>query len=500
MEDTRGNRRQGDTRRAATRREARQRSGRARRSRALPITAGVLALLLVGYGTADALDAAPGVLTLDDPIEVQPLPAPEAEAPAAGAAAQPVSALPGTAPIPQDLGSRLQSILDQDGMTGALSVDIRDALTGEVLYTADENSAKTPASVTKVLTAAAALGTLGADTRFRTTTALSGQDGTAGTVHLVGGGDVLLGTGESAPDRVMGHAGLATLAADTAAALSETGIDTVTVSADLSRYTGPAFNPGWDRADIGNGYIAPIEPLMTDSALTSFDRGAPRQEEPAQVAVDAFADALGGHGITVETADPAPAPDGATELAAVESAPVAGVVGHLMLASDNVVSEAMGREVALALGKPGAAAEAPGAVIESLASQQLDTGSIALSDTSGLDYANRISAHDLTTILSTAAASDGDLSLLIPSMPVGGLSGTLFDRYLSDETEAAAGRVAAKTGTLRTVTSLAGSVLTQDGRLIVFSILADDLDPGSALAARQVVDEAVTAISDCGCP
>lgn len=483
MEDTRG-----------SRREARRRDRR--RSRALPLTAGALALAFVGYGTADAFDVAPGILTLDPPITVQALPQPRADA----APAEPVSPLPESAPIPQDLASRIDPILDQDGMTGGLSIDIRDAMTDEVLYTADENSAKTPASVTKVLTAAAALGTIGADTRFRTETRLSGQSDAGATVHLVGGGDVLLGTGESKPDGVMGHAGLGTLAADTAAALSEAGIDTVTVAADLSRYSGPAFNPGWDRADIGNGYISPIEPLMTDSGLTSTQRGTPRQEDPAQVALDAFAAALEGHGIAVDTAEPAPAPEGATDLAFVESAPVAGVVRHLMLASDNVVSEAIGREVALALGRPGAAAEAPAAVIDALAAQQLDTGSIELSDTSGLDYANRISAHDLTTILQEAASTDGDLSLLLPSMPVGGLSGTLFDRYLDEDTRDAAGKVSAKTGTLRTVTSLAGSVLTADGRLIVFSILADDLDPGTAGRARQVVDEAVTAIADCGCP
>jgi serine-type D-Ala-D-Ala carboxypeptidase/endopeptidase (penicillin-binding protein 4) len=449
----------------------------------------------VGYGVADAVDAVPGILTLDEPIEIQPLPQPAAQALPAGAAAP----LPSDAPIPQDLGSRLQPILDQDGMTGALGVDIRDAATGEVLYAADESAARTPASVTKVLTAAAALGAVGADTRFATTARLSAAEGTAGTVHLVGGGDVLLGEGASDPDAVIGHAGLASLAEQTAAGLREAGVDTVTVSADLSRYSGSSFNAGWDRVDVANGYIAPIVPLMINSALTSDAPGSPRQDDPAGAALAAFAAALADRGLFVTTADPGQAPADAALLGTVESAPVSAVVRHLLLASDNVVSEVMGREVALALGRPGSAAEAPAAVIEALAAQQLDTGSIELADTSGLDYANRISAHDLTTILQAAATSDGDLSLLLPSFPVGGLSGTLFDRYLGEDTDEAAGRVSAKTGSLRTVSSLAGSVLTQDGRLVVFSLLADGLTPGSAGAARQVIDEAVTAISECGC-
>nr|WP_272902103.1 D-alanyl-D-alanine carboxypeptidase/D-alanyl-D-alanine-endopeptidase [Brevibacterium daeguense] len=451
--------------------------------------------MLVGYGTADALDAVPGILTFEAPIEVQPLPQPVARAVPADAAAP----LPSDAPIPQSLGSRLQPVLDQDGMTGALGVDIRDAATGEVLYAVDEAAARTPASVTKVLTAAAALGAVGADTRFTTAARLSPTEGTTGTVHLVGGGDVLLGAGASDPDAVIGHAGLASLAEQTASGLRAAGVDTVTVAADLSRYPGPSFNAGWDQVDVANGYIAPIVPLMVNSALTSDAPGSARQDDPAGAAVAAFAAALEDRGIAAATADPGAAPADSALLGTVESAPVSAVVRHLLLASDNVVSEVMGREVALALDRPGSAAEAPAAVIAALAAQQLDTGSIELADTSGLDYANRISAHDLTTILQAAATSDGDLSLLLPSLPVGGLSGTLFDRYLDEDTDDAAGRVSAKTGSLRTVSSLAGSVLTQDGRLVVFSLLSDGLAPGSAGAARQVIDEAVTVIAECGC-
>lgn len=479
-------------------------------------------MLLAAYGVADAYDRVPGILTVSEPIHIDPIPHPQAQA---GQAGEPhvASPLDTSAPVPEDLASRLDALFDDDErLTGSLGVDIRDAETNEVLYARGEGDAKTPASVTKVLTAAAALLKLGGDTRFTTSAALAGDGGSGGEgdgggpaqLHLIGGGDVLLGAGESDPMQVRGHAGLATLAEQTAAELSERGISNVQVAADLSRYSGPTYNDGWDPADIGNGFITNIGPLMTDSGWTELKRGAPRHEQPATVAVEQFVTALKKHDIDAEVADPAEITDAsgagsgddsgdgsgdAEVLASVDSAPVSAVVQYMLLASDNVSAEVLGREIALADGRAGEAVEAPLAVIETLHDAGLDTGSIALEDVSGLNYGNQISAHDLATLMQAAAASDGDLSRLVPGLPVGGLSGTLTERFREAESRPAAGRVNAKTGTLRTVTSLAGTVLTADGRLLVFAIMADDLQPGTAGGSRALFDEAVAALAECGC-
>lgn len=462
--------------------------GRASRTAAGITAAGLVAVL--GYGALDAYDIAPGVLTTKPQVVVDPVPQPRAHAAAVELAA-PLSA---DAPVPGDIAAAIDPILDDASIDGNFGYDIRDAMTGEVLYARDDTRAQTPASVTKVLTAAAALSSLGADARFTTTTALDGTH-----LHLIGGGDVLLGAGESDPEQTVGHAGLGTLAEQTAAQLGERGVSAVTLSADLSRYSGPDFSPGWDRADIGNGYIAPIVPLMVDSAHTGDSPGDPRQADPAGAAVEVFAEALSSHGISVTAAGPQESPEDAEPLAEVASAPMGSVVAHMLIASDNVSAETLGREVALARGVPASAAEAPPAVIAALADAGLPTGSISLADVSGLDYDNRISAHDLTNILLAAAESDSDLSRLIPSMPVGGLSGTLSPRYRDEETKPAAGLVTAKTGTLATVTSLAGTVMTADGRLLVFSMMVDGFERGEAGAARVVVDRSITALTACGC-
>ena len=468
---------------------------RGRRGRRTVWWAGGLAVLLAGYAALDAVDAVPGPLTTAPPIEVQALPSP---------GARPVdvpgpSPLPEDAPVPQDLASIVEPVLEDADLSGRLAYDIRDALTGDVLLASGETAAHTPASVTKVLTGAAALGTLGADARFTTRTVLDESSGSP-VVHVVGGGDVLLGAGDSDPDAVMGRAGLATLAERTAEQLAGAGVTQVTVAADLSRYTGDGWHSGWKREDIGSGYITPIVPLMQESGFEEpGQRYSSRHEDAAAVAVDTLVDALRDADIDAEAGSPAAAPQDATPLASVDSAPVSQVVDFMLGHSDNVVAEVLGREVALATGVEASAAQAPGAVIDALTDQGLDTGSITLEDTSGLDYGNRISAHDLTTILQASAQETGDLSLLIPALPVAGLTGTLAERYLDDESRAGAGVVHAKTGSLATVNSLAGTVLTADDRLLVFSFMADGMDRGSAPEARAAFDTALAAIAQCGC-
>jgi D-alanyl-D-alanine carboxypeptidase/D-alanyl-D-alanine-endopeptidase (penicillin-binding protein 4) len=118
---------------------------------------------------------------------------------------------------------------------------------------------------------------------------------------------------------------------------------------------------------------------MQESAFEEpGQRYSSRHEDAAGVALDTFTSALADAGIDAEAAEPAAAPQGATELASVDSAPVSQLVEFMLVNSDNVVAEVLGREVALATGQEASADEAPAAVIDALAAQDLDTGSITL--------------------------------------------------------------------------------------------------------------------------
>ena len=124
---------------------------------------------------------------------------------------------------------------------------------------------------------------------------------------LAGGGDVLLGAGESAPDRVLGHAGLATLAAATVAALKDAGATgELKVLVDDSLFSGPALNPAWASGDVEAGEVAPLFPLALNSAR--FDPAVttgPRPQDSAVTAAEAFAAQLkaagAAAGLTVAT-------------------------------------------------------------------------------------------------------------------------------------------------------------------------------------------------------
>jgi D-alanyl-D-alanine carboxypeptidase/D-alanyl-D-alanine-endopeptidase (penicillin-binding protein 4) len=89
------------------------------------------------------------------------------------------------------------------------------------------------------------------------------------------------------------------------------------------------------------------------------------------------------------------------------------------------------------------------------------------------------------------------LRTLLTGLPVAGFTGTLMGRYDSADTSAGAGDVRAKTGSLRTVTSLAGQLVDADGRLLLFAFFAPVEEAG---ATRAALDRVAAALASCGCP
>ena len=87
-------------------------------------------------------------------------------------------------------------------------------------------------------------------------------------------------------------------------------------------------------------------------------------------------------------------------------------------------------------------------------------------DGSGLDPDNRLTCGLLASVL-----DDRHLGAsLVESLPVAGDRGTMKKRFAGTAGE---GRVRAKTGTLRGVTSLAGVVDTPGGRRLAFALISN---------------------------
>jgi serine-type D-Ala-D-Ala carboxypeptidase/endopeptidase (penicillin-binding protein 4) len=412
------------------------------------------------------------------------------------------------APVPEPgpLTALLNGTLKTDG-AGSFTGVVQDAATGKLLFDRAADEARVPASNMKLLTAAAALRTLGPDMRF-STRVLAGS--APGTVILAGGGDVLLGAGDSAPTAVLGHAGLATLAQSTVRALQQDGVSgTVTVLLDDSLFTGAPLNPAWNLQDVAAGEMAPLFPLALNSAR--FDPAkttGPRPQDAAMHAAEAFstrlAEAGAPAGLTVapRVARSPGVTDGAAPeprvLAEVQSATVGEQVELLLRTSDNYLTEVVGRMAVLAGGKPASNDGAVAAVLEQLEELGVATATLRAADVSGLALANQVSARQLAEVVrAIASGTDARLRSALAGFPVAGLTGTLGDRYLDPPTAPGAGLVRAKTGTLNTVAALSGYVVDADGRLLVFSFIGNNLTPGAG--NRTVLDRAASVLAGCGC-
>jgi serine-type D-Ala-D-Ala carboxypeptidase/endopeptidase (penicillin-binding protein 4) len=413
-----------------------------------------------------------------------------------------LAAVGADAPAPTEAG--LATALDaRAAALGDLTGAVLDPATGEALWSRRPTEAQVPASVTKLLTSSAALLRLDPTMRW-TTSVVAGP--TPDSIVLVGGGDPTL---SSLP------AGRRTVYPDaarlddlvTAVNASRAGQPPVKrVIVDVSYYENGGGNgvaPGWDPTDVAGGFVAPIVPVMLDggrSDPTLLD--VPRTATPASDAARELGARL-TRGAAAPAVEVGAAPAGAAVLGQVASPPLTELVRTALQNSDNVLAEALGREVARAVGEPSTFQGAASAVTRVLDEADIDTTGVRLSDTSGLSVDDRVPANALSGVLAPAAAPPGAdprtaaLRPLLDGLPVAGGGGTLAERYVPG-TPSADGRgwVRAKTGTLTAANALAGVVDTADGRVLVFSFMSNGVDPGTA---RPRLDALAAALHDCGC-
>lgn len=439
---------------------------------------------------------------------LQPPPAPPAYRPALAtrvpgailpAPAGPV--LPGVAadsraPSAAGLQRALEPLIEAQALGSGVSVDVLDPLTGDHLLSRGPAVPRTPASTAKLLTAAAALSALGPRTRFPTTAVRGARDG---QVVLVGGGDVLLAPGAGDRGEVNGHAGLADLAGQTARQVRAGGTRSVRLLLDDRLFSGPTRAPGWSAGDVDDGYVAPVQALAVDAGRLSAGSYAERAGDPAMRAAKTFAGLLEDRGIAVTgSVRRGAAPARAVRLGRVESAPVTALVEYALTESDNTLAEALGRLVALRAGEPGSFSAAGPAVVAEVGRLGVPVEGAYLADTSGLAGGSLVPARTLTGILALAAGdAEPQLRPVLSGLPVAAVSGTLVNRFSAGRDRRARGVVRAKTGTLTGASSLAGTVVDRDGRLLVFAALADGV--GSTGAARTALDRLATALAGCGC-
>jgi serine-type D-Ala-D-Ala carboxypeptidase/endopeptidase (penicillin-binding protein 4) len=409
----------------------------------------------------------------------------------ASATASPTATPTTSAPAPSAVGVEraLSPALADPRLGGRLLAEVADGLSGSVLLDRQADQPAAPASTAKLATAAALLAVRAGTDRL-TTRVVAGA--TPGSVVLVGGGDPTLSAAD--PGEATAYPDAARVS-DLAAAVRRTGVTVGTIVVDGSLFTGPAISPDWQPLDVPSPYAAPITALTIDGG-----RAAPtalvRSRQPDVAAGRALAVALGVPGAAVVLGT---APQGAARLAEVRSAPMAELVRQMLQQSDNVIAETLARQVAIAKHQPPSFAGAVAGIGSVLRGLGVDIGD-GLVDASGLAENDRMSPAALVGVLHlTTSAGHPRMAGLVDALPVAGWEGTLASRYLHGA--AGAGLVRAKTGTLTSVSTLAGVVQDRDGRLLVFALVADEVGakPADTVAAEAALDAVTSALADCGC-
>ncbi|WP_018157165.1 D-alanyl-D-alanine carboxypeptidase/D-alanyl-D-alanine endopeptidase [Demetria terragena] len=470
-----------------------------RRSRKILAGSSAVVVLVAAYATLDAVDIVPGVLTTADaPREPVPLPGESAppqnvRVPSAPQLPQQTGTLKGPMPDRAALRAAIAPLVGAKSL-GTTALDVRDAKTGTRLYQKAPDAALTPASITKVLSAYAVAKTLGAD-RTLATTAVSGGDG---KVVLVAGGDTALGTGAGDPDAVRGHAGLGDLAQQVAIKLKAEGRTEVQISWDLSYAPGPLQASTWSQDVVDQGFTTRISMLGLDEDRS--DPGNAPPQDPAKSASEAFVKALQRQGITATVGQKTTAPTDAKQLGVVRSAPLSAVLGLAMRSSDNAMIESLVRQGAAAQGVPGDTTSVTAWVVGVLRADGIDVRGVRLRDAAGLADGTTIPARVITDVLMRGVTGKAPaFQEVVAQFPVASLNGTLDDRFFIKGAEAGRGIVRAKTGSLPGVSSLAGTLVTQDGRELVFTIVSNGKAAAGPVQTRADLDRVISALAKCGC-
>lgn len=397
--------------------------------------------------------------------------------------ALPLQALdPSAAPAAKALAARIPKLAEADA-GAAPGLVLLDPQTGKTLVSRGGDKAMMPASTMKVLTSVAALDTLGAERTFTTSVVSTGK----GSIVLRGGGDPLL-----TDSRRSGRASLQDLAVATADALKKAGRTSVSLGYDASLFTGASWHPRW--TDNYRYSVAPIQSLMVNGGYVASTGKA--EDDPAGVAAKKFGTRLKALGIKVSSIRPARASGSATEVAAVESPTVAQIIDSVLRYSNNVAAQVLARQMGLLTKRGGSFADGQAAVVAALKRLKLWRSGMVIDDNSGLSRNNRVTGSGLAATVALIL-NEPEFQGLAESLPTGGVSGTLFNRFDDRNERAGRGAVWAKTGSLRDVRSLAGFLITADGAPLVFAIQVNQVK--RPLATEDWIDATIAAWSGCGC-
>ncbi|MGE4627977.1 D-alanyl-D-alanine carboxypeptidase/D-alanyl-D-alanine-endopeptidase [Bifidobacterium catenulatum subsp. kashiwanohense] len=466
-----------------------------RRYITVALSVALTTVLCVGYVVADIFDKLPGVLTLQE-VEHITAKTPGNAVPAATVvggldASKTVDAVAAKALI-----SQFETAASDFG--GEYAIAIADAA-GNVVAEHDLDKSYTPASTMKTLTAYAAATTLDTGKTLDTQTYLEQrEDGTARLV-LKGNGDMLLGAGASDSAHINGRAGLGTLAANTAKALHQRDITSVTLVYDDSLFGNDRWPSGIAELDSDHVYYAPTASMAVDGGRNwngvnpadpdIFSAYPALSTQPARETAQVFAQRLTEQGIAVNSSvEQGTVPEGTSPIAAVRSASLNEIMAFMLRHSDNSLAEEFGRLLALHLGADNSPAGAVRSVEQVLVQRGISTEGLIMPNCSGLSEGAKLTVRTLLEVQQRNLTS-GAGAAAAEGLSVVGFVGTAANR-LNDADEA--GLIRVKTGSLGDVTSMTGNVSRHNGGALSFAVIVNN--PDDFEAAKSAIDTFVAAL------
>ena len=436
---------------------------------------------------------------------------------------------------------------DIDSMLGApefrnarWGVLVVDPERGDTLYSSEAGKLFMPASNMKIVTGAVALARLGPDWRFRTDFATTGAiegDALVGDLVVIGRGDPTA-SAHMAGDAMTPIRGIAD-------SLAARGVRRIsgTLRRGPDHFPGANVGYGWALDDMDSPYGAGVDELyLNEGFATVVVTGADSAGGPPTARVLPVAgfpllrneattgdttrltivkDTAGGHLVLAGTvragatdtlaitfADPAVAylaavrsaldergiavrdwgatavrVDSATPLDTLftlRSPPLREILPAMMKPSQNQIAEALFRSLALEETGAGDPDSARRIVERQLAAWGIDSAHFVVRDGSGLSRHNYLAPDAIVRILDRMR-THGDAADFLASFPVAGVDGTIASRMRGT---AAEGKLRAKTGTIDKARSLSGYVTAADGRVLIFSLLANNFTTPVSAATR----------------
>lgn len=183
------------------------------------------------------------------------------------------------------------------------------------------------------------------------------------------------------------------------------------------------------------------------------------------------------------------APGDAVKVAEVKSKPVAAIVGDMQKFSNNFVAEMLIKNIAaLQHGPPGTMVRGIGIAEKYLDEIGLPKGSYTFRNPAGLTHDNKFSPLQLGRLLEELRKRFSVAPEFMAALPIAGFDGTLKNRMADIR-----GRVRAKTGLLDGVAGLGGYGLDGSGQMFSFVFIYNG--PDNFIAVRRVFDEMASTLT-----